>query len=147
MYNKKFHLVFILLIFFSLKVTAFSSENIVSKRIYIQDSSYSVIAYIEPDGTVYNNDNKIIGYLNSDGSILNSSYTGIGSIEPDGRILNRSYSQIAYFYTDGSLLDNSYNPIAYIKSGYVSGPSHNRILSFDTLIDKKWIAVFFIFFY
>ncbi len=147
MYKKIILTVLFSSIFLSLLSGILFAGNICSKRIYIQDNSYSVIAYIEPDGTVYNNDNKIIGYLNSDGSILNSSYTGIGSIEPDGRILNRSYKKIAYFHTDGSLLDLNYETIVYINSGYVAGPSHNRILSFDTIIDKKWIAVFFIFFY
>lgn len=137
---------FYFLLVFTLFLSTFT-YSLASERVYIQNSSYSVIAYIEADGTVYSNSNKIMGYINRDGSILSSSYSGIGYIETDGRILNSSYKKIDYLHTDGSLLDSSYEPIAYIKSGYVLSPSNSTVLYFDKSVIKKWIAAFLMFFY
>lgn len=138
------------LLYFLLTFALFLSTftySLAGERVYIQNSSYSVIAYIEADGTVYSNSNKVMGYINLDGSILNSSYSGIGYIEPDGRILNSSYKKIAYLNADRALLDTSYEPLYYINSDYVTDPSHSTVLYFDEPVSKRWIAVFLIFFY
>ena len=135
-----------LLLIFPIFLSIFT-YSLAGERVYIQNSSYSVIAYIEADGTLYSNSNKVMGYINRDGSILNSSYSGIGYIEPDGRILNSSYKKIAYLHTDGSLLNSSYEPVYYINSGYVTAPSHSTVLYFDEPVSKRWIAAFLMFFY
>ncbi len=145
--RKSVFILFLLIFFSSLTAGVFAKYSVVSKRIYIQDRSNAVIAYIEPDGTVLNGANSIIGYINPDGSVLNSSYSARGYIESDGRILNSSYKKIAYLHTDGSVLDPSYSPLAYIRNGCVIDPSYKTILYFDTPVSARVIAVFFIFFY
>ena len=140
-------ILFTLLLVFPFLIMANSYVPGAGKRIYIQDDSYSVIAYIEADGTIYSNCNSVMGYINSDGSILNSSYGSLGYIESDGRILDSSYDKIAYLNKDGTVLDITYNPIAYIRSGYVLNRASSRIMVFDEPVNREWIAVFLIFFY
>jgi len=143
--NKLFKtLIFCITILFLFSV---SRDANATKRLYIQDTGYNVIAYLELDGTIYSNDNKIMGYINSDGSILNSTYGGIGYIEPDGIILNSSYKKIGCLNSDGTLLGPSFEPLAYIESSYVLAPSHSTMFYFDGPVSKKWIAAFYMFFY
>jgi len=139
--------IFFLLFLICLTSAVPAKNSVTGKRIYIQDSSYRVIAYIEPDGTVLNGSNSIMGYINSDGSILNSSYSSLGYVQSDGRILNSSYSCAGYINNDGTLLDSSYSVRAYIRNNYVLDSSNRTVLYFDTPVSKKVIAVFFMFFY